>query len=184
MLLVLIVVGGVAWYAYRSTQNIPEFYQSALTTPPDLLDQQGQEFESRIFDLQHESHDRGEWQAVFTEGQVNGWLATDLPEKFPDAIPPQIAHPRIRIMDDELEIAFVAVPGDLTASLSPREMRFARSTQTKSRSGSKRPKRVSCHCPSVRGSKQSLKHYGRLARKPRGLKSKVIPRRLSCCPEP
>ena len=106
ILLILLVVGGVAWYAYRSTQKVPEFYQSVLTTPPDLLDQQGQEFESRIFDLQHESHDRGEWQAVFTEGQVNGWLATDLPEKFPDAIPPQIAHPRIRIMDDELEIAF------------------------------------------------------------------------------
>ena len=106
LLLILIVAAGLTWYAYQSAQKLPEFYQTALTAPPDLLEQEGKEFESRIFDLQNESQEQGQWQAIFTEGQVNGWLATDLPEKFPDAIPPQVGHPRIRIDDEGLELAF------------------------------------------------------------------------------
>ena len=132
LVITLILVGGLAWYAYRSTQKIPEFYQSALTAPPDLLDKQGREFESRIFELQHESFDQGQWQAVFTEGQVNGWLATDLPEKFPDAIPRQMVHPRIRITDEGLELAFrcrsrrfngvVVAAGDAFSTERPNEL--------------------------------------------------------------
>ena len=105
-LAIVVLIIGVCWLAYRSAQQIPEFYQAVLTAPPDVLEGEGQEFESRLFDLQTESHREGEWQAVFTEGQVNGWLASDLPEKFPEAIPQQVAHPRIRIGDEQLELAF------------------------------------------------------------------------------
>lgn len=134
MLTIVVVVGGLVWYAYQSTQEMPDFYRSALIAPPDLLDHEGQEFESRIFALQHESHEPGPWQAVFTEGQVNGWLATDLPEKFPDAIPREIAHPRIRISDDELELAFrcqsqrfngiIVAKGDAFCTEHPNEIAF------------------------------------------------------------
>jgi hypothetical protein len=106
LLILIIVASGLGWYAYQSTQKIPEFYQAVLTAPPDFMEHQGQEFESRLFELQHQSRDPGQWQAVFTDGQINGWLATDLPEKFPDAIPPQMGHPRIRISEDGLELAF------------------------------------------------------------------------------
>ena len=37
----------------------------------------------------------GGWEAHFTDQQVNGWLAVDVPKNHPDLLPPEISHPRV-----------------------------------------------------------------------------------------
>ena len=111
-MLFLIAVAG--WFVYRSMQTPPEFYRTVITSPPDELENAGEEFESSVFELQNASRETGQWQATFTEKQVNGWLHSDLPEKFPDAIPPQIENPRIEIRQDQLHLVFRFSAGGIT----------------------------------------------------------------------
>ncbi len=47
----------------------------------------------------------GHWSAVFTDEQINGWLAADLPEKFPQLLPPEIQDPRVVFAPGQLQLA-------------------------------------------------------------------------------
>ncbi len=102
----MIVIGLLGWYIYNSAQRAPEFYQTAITLPPDELENEGKQFEARVFELQNSAYEKGRWQATFTELQVNGWLSSDLPEKFPDVIPRGMSNPRIAIENDVIKLAF------------------------------------------------------------------------------
>jgi hypothetical protein len=42
---------------------------------------------------------------VFTEEQVNGWLVADLPEKFPNVLPPGTQEPRVAIDAEAIRVA-------------------------------------------------------------------------------
>ena len=55
--------------------------------------------------MHNEVRQPGVWEAVFTEEQINGWLAADLPEKFPRALPKGTQEPRVSIMEDVVSVA-------------------------------------------------------------------------------
>jgi hypothetical protein len=40
-----------------------------------------------------------------TQDEINGWLATELPEKFPKALPPGLSDPRIAIENETVHLA-------------------------------------------------------------------------------
>jgi hypothetical protein len=48
-------------------------------------------------ELRNHARQPGRWEAEFTAEQLNGWLATDLPQKFPELLPPQVRDPRLVI---------------------------------------------------------------------------------------
>ncbi|MGC3969443.1 MAG: hypothetical protein QM775_19410 [Pirellulales bacterium] len=41
---------------------------------------------------------------VFSDEQVNGWLATDLITKHPELLPPGFAHPRVKLSEDHARV--------------------------------------------------------------------------------
>jgi hypothetical protein len=45
---------------------------------------------------------KGAWDAIFTDSEVNGWLATDLPRNHPRLIPAGMSAPRVRFTRDRL----------------------------------------------------------------------------------
>ncbi len=47
----------------------------------------------------------GAWQAVFTEEEVNGWLAVELSHRA-DLLPGTVSQPRVHIEADGLSVAF------------------------------------------------------------------------------
>lgn len=94
------------WYTYRTTQAAPDFYTQALKVDTVAQEQAGDELETGLLELHNEVRDTGTWAAVFTQEQINGWLAIDLVQKFPDALPNQIQDPRISINPDKIELAF------------------------------------------------------------------------------
>ena len=98
-LVLILLIAGLLWYTYRSTQSVPEFYQSVLEQDTAQLDRAGDQFESNILEMQNASRREGKWQVVFTQDEINGWLAADLPEKFPNALPPFISDPRVSITE-------------------------------------------------------------------------------------
>jgi hypothetical protein len=97
-LLTLIVV-------YRSLKQVPNYYEQAMRLEPSRQAEAGDELEKRVLQLHNEVVRRGKWEALFTDEVINGWLAVDLPEKFPGALPEGITDPRVAIERERLLIA-------------------------------------------------------------------------------
>ncbi len=102
---VLSIVAMVGWLIYRSAQTVPEFYQTALAVSAEENATQGDVFETKFFDLQNAARSTSQWQAKFSEAEINGWLASDLPEKFPETLPSFVVDPRVTLNPSQLKLA-------------------------------------------------------------------------------
>lgn len=102
---VLAVAVAVAWALLLAAQSEPEFYQRALKAQPTGQAEAGDSLERSLLDLHNSVHGGGSWEAVFTEDQINGWLAADLPDKFPRALPPGAEEPRVAIDSQMVHVA-------------------------------------------------------------------------------
>lgn len=96
----------VAWILYRSAQSEPEFYRIALAVSQVENSKFGDQFETRLLDLQNAARSKKRWRGTFSDSEFNGWLATDLTEKFPESLPADFVSPRIQIRPNELKLAF------------------------------------------------------------------------------
>ena len=103
---VLGLIAGLVWLAIEEAKKIPEFYAQVLKQDPVAAQKAGQQFERNLVKLQNAARRIRPWKVEFTEQQVNGWFSSDLPEKFPDAIPTAISSPRVVFHDDEIKLAF------------------------------------------------------------------------------
>lgn len=101
-LLLLLLAGGV----YFGSQVEPEFYHQALQTAPEDLEQESEELLAKTTALVSLARQEGSWEAVFTESQINGWLAVDLPEKHKELLPPDVHDPRVVIQPDRAKVAW------------------------------------------------------------------------------
>ena len=117
--IVLVAVAAVLMFvAYRASQQVPHFYQQALHIEPDAGAQAGDELERQVLDLANEAREEGYWEAVFTEAQINGWLAADLPEKFPHILPAGTDQPRVSINPKRIKIACRYQRGNVNTVIS------------------------------------------------------------------
>jgi len=91
--------------AYRASQRVPEFYRRALAAPPTAQSEGGQRFEQHALALHNQLHHAGRWEVRFAQDEINGWLASDLPAKFPRALPPGVSEPRIAIDRNAVRLA-------------------------------------------------------------------------------
>lgn len=105
IVLLCLFVAGV-YLLSALAQREPEFYARALRIDDSEQRQQGSEMETRILDLRNTILISESWSAEFSESQINGWLAFDLQNKFPELIPDGISDPRVKIVDQTLTVAF------------------------------------------------------------------------------
>ena len=91
--------------AYLASRHSPKFYRQALAVSRETLVQDGQQFERAALHLHNQLQHEGRWQTSLTQDEINGWLATDLPGKFPQLLPPGISQPRVAIEDGVFRIA-------------------------------------------------------------------------------
>ena len=107
MLLVLIATttAVVLVLLYRASQQEPEFYEHALLVEPSQYEEAGDELEKNVLDLRNEVQHIGRWEATFTDDQINGWLAVDMPKKFPDTLPSTVSDPRVSIIPNLAQVA-------------------------------------------------------------------------------
>ena len=103
-LVVLAIVGGL-FTLHRASQYVPEFYGTAIQADPivqkDASDKMLQKAAALVSDVSNED----EWKSLFTEEEINGWLAVDLVENHPDALSPSVTDPRVSIKPDRLTLA-------------------------------------------------------------------------------
>jgi hypothetical protein len=102
---VLVLVGGVLFSLHRASQHVPEFYGEAIQADPvaqkDASDKMLQKAAALVSDV----GDQDQWKSVFTAEEINGWLAVDLVQNHPDALPTSITDPRVSIEPDRLSLA-------------------------------------------------------------------------------
>ncbi|MCO6455148.1 MAG: hypothetical protein J5I93_07600 [Pirellulaceae bacterium] len=101
----LAAAGVAAWLIYRATQQVPEFYEQVLLVEPQVQEEAGEELEQQVLQLHNEVAEAGDWEAVFTEEQINGWLASDLPEKFSRILPAGVSDPRVLVEPQQARVA-------------------------------------------------------------------------------
>ena len=92
--------------AIDSAQKLPEFYAKALATPLETAIKQGDELEIQLSRIHNAAKQQQPWQAKFTQGQINGWLVADLPNKFPTVLPAEMKNPRVHFEPRKAKLAF------------------------------------------------------------------------------
>jgi hypothetical protein len=121
LVLVAVLLGGFGWVIY-SVKQVRPFYTAALATPEQRLIEGNKEFLNRTSRFYNDIRKLGEWSIVLTEDQINGWLAIDLPKNHPDALPPEIRDPRVKIENGVISIGVMVdrEPFPVVASLDVR----------------------------------------------------------------
>jgi hypothetical protein len=104
--------------AYVALRRVRPFYEQALAVDPAALKESGRELETRASALYSDSRKPGQWRAVFTADQINGWLATQLTEDHGHSLPKGIDLPRVAIADDLLTLGFRARHGGVETVVS------------------------------------------------------------------
>jgi hypothetical protein len=117
--LLLIALSGLSLLAVvQASRRVPDFYTRALAAPVAAQAEEGDQFERAALDLHNQLRHIGRWEACLTQEQVNGWLAIDLPAKFPHLLPSGLSEPRIAIDGGVLRIAIRYQRGGIDTVLS------------------------------------------------------------------
>src|SRR6187200_2332570 len=93
----LVLIAAAAGFFTYQVQQVPDFYQQAIAAPPEIQHQAAEQFEHQAFELQNQIRREDTWRLEVSAEEVNGWLATVLPEKFPKTLPPEVTEPRVAI---------------------------------------------------------------------------------------
>jgi hypothetical protein len=90
---------------YQASRRVPDFYRRALAAAPAAQHEGGQRFEQQALALHNQLHHAGRWEIRFTQDDINGWLAAELPEKFPQLLPAGVSEPRVAIDKGAVRVA-------------------------------------------------------------------------------
>ena len=115
----LVLLLGVASFAlWRASRVVPEFYSDVLNDDSGHQQLASDTMIQKATILASDVRKAGPWEAIFTEQELNGWLAVDLEQNHPGALPPEITDPRVAIEDGSLKLGCRTRWGGLETVLS------------------------------------------------------------------
>lgn len=103
LLVALAALPGLAWL---SLTHKPAFYKVMVRLPKEEREQEAKEFVAQSLQLRNDICNEPTWEAIFTDQQVNAWLAEDLVTHFADQLPPEVHEPRVMFEMDRVTLAF------------------------------------------------------------------------------
>ncbi|HEV3341134.1 MAG TPA: hypothetical protein VG125_12280 [Pirellulales bacterium] len=92
-------LGLLAW-GYWAARRVPPFYAAAVSVPLQVHREASDHLLESAAALASNVQKEGQWQAIFTSEQINGWLATGLNETFPGLLPDYVVDPRVTVGAD------------------------------------------------------------------------------------
>lgn len=86
----------------------PAFYIETREADSQVVvrEQQAKEFAQRATQLDGAIRNDEQWSGEFSQDQINGFLAHELPLKFSEWLPTKMSDPRVRLTAGEIDIAF------------------------------------------------------------------------------
>ena len=99
----LAVVPVAVWV---SLTHKPKFYRAAVALPREQREVKAKQFVAQSLQLRNDIVNEPAWEAVFSDQEVNAWLAEDLVTHFADQLPPEVHEPRVIFEVDRVTLAF------------------------------------------------------------------------------
>jgi hypothetical protein len=103
ILLLAATLPGLAWI---SLTHQPGFYRAAVGLPRGERAVKARRFMAQSLQLRNDICNESTWEAIFTDQEVNAWLAEDLVAYFADQVPPEVHEPRVVFEVDRVTLAF------------------------------------------------------------------------------
>jgi hypothetical protein len=95
---IVVALGGI----YFALKQPPNFYRQALAASPEAS---GDNVERQALALHNQLRHSGAFELQLSQEEINSWLATDLPAKFPTVLPSGVSDPRVAIDGKQLHLA-------------------------------------------------------------------------------
>lgn len=89
---------------YQALVAVPGEYREVVEAEPEVQRQGSDELLQQASALASDLRQQRDWEAWFTEEQVNGWLAVDLVENHPDSLPDGISDPRVTLREKAISL--------------------------------------------------------------------------------
>ena len=102
-LALLAIIPGAIWV---SLTHQPRFYRAMRRVPRAKVQAEAKAFVAHRLQLRNDIVNEPTWEAVFTDQEVNAWLAEDLVTHFADLLPPEVREPRFVFEVDRVTLAF------------------------------------------------------------------------------
>lgn len=112
-LAVLLLVG-----LYRAARHVPGYYADVLDVPHETHRESSDRLLENAAALASNLQKPGDWRAMFTADEINGWLAADLAKMLPGALPAGVAEPRVRLKPGSVCVACRYVDAALESVVS------------------------------------------------------------------
>lgn len=104
--LTLTVLIGVPAAIWLSLTHQPRFYRAMVQVPRERQEEEAKRFVAQSLQLRNDIDNEPAWEALFTDQEVNAWLAEDLVTHFADQLPPEVHEPRVVFEPERVTLAF------------------------------------------------------------------------------
>jgi uncharacterized protein YpmS len=104
--LVLASLAVIPVLAWVSLSYEPQFYRNTARLPRARREADARRFVAQSLQLSNNIRNEPVWEAMFTDEEVNAWLAEDLVSQFADQLPPEVRDPRVAFETDRVTLAF------------------------------------------------------------------------------
>ncbi len=84
----------------------PSYYRDMVRLTREQRAGKAKKFVAQSLQLRNDICNEPTWEAVFTDQEVNAWLAEDLVTHFADQLPPEVNEPRVLFDLDRMTLAF------------------------------------------------------------------------------
>jgi hypothetical protein len=103
---VLVTVTAIPVGIWLSLTYEPYYYRAMMLQSREHREGKARKFVARSAQLRNDICHEPTWEAVFSDQEVNAWLAEDLVMHFADQVPPEVREPRVLFELDRIILAF------------------------------------------------------------------------------
>jgi len=96
----------------------PCYYRAMVSLPHEQREIKAKHFVAQSLQLRNDICNEPSWEAVFSDQEVNAWLAEDLVTHFADQLPPEIHDPRVLFEMNRVVLAFQLEKGGVQSVIS------------------------------------------------------------------
>lgn len=104
--IILAIVAAIPLVAWFSLTYQPSYYRAMVQQSREQRQGKARKFVAQGLQLRNDICNEPTWEAVFSDQEVNAWLAEDLVTHFADHLPPEVHEPRVLFELDRVILAF------------------------------------------------------------------------------
>ncbi len=103
---VLAILAAIPAAGWLSLTYQPSYYRAMVLQSREQREGKARKFVAQGLQLRNDICNEPNWEAVFSDQEVNAWLAEDLVTHFADHLPPEVYEPRVLFEMDRIILAF------------------------------------------------------------------------------